>query len=117
MFDKPEFVEVDANLDVQSYNKMDLKDILSTEKILINYRIKEILNHIDKAGYTIIYTEYVGKGIIQLMAKAIQQNLGLTVARHTGSIILVTNYFKKRTNSYVLNIFSYCIVEFLPRLI
>ncbi len=84
LFDKPEFVEVDANLDIESYNKMDLKDILSTEKILTNYRIKEILNHIDKAGYTIIYTEYVGKGIIQLMAKAIQQNLGLKVAFHTG---------------------------------
>jgi superfamily II DNA or RNA helicase len=84
LYDKPEFVEVDADLDIESYNKMDLKDILSTEKILTNYRVKEILNHIDKAGYTIIYTEYVGKGIIQSLAKAIHQNLGLKVAFHTG---------------------------------
>ena len=83
LFDKPEFVEVDANFDIESYNKMDFKDILSTEKILTNYRIKEILNHIDKAGYTIIYTEYVGKGIIQSLENAVK-SLGLSVARHTG---------------------------------
>ena len=70
LYDKPEFVEVDADFDIESYNKMDLKDILSTEKILTNYRIKEILNNIDKAGYTIIYTEYVGKGIIQFFGKS-----------------------------------------------
>jgi hypothetical protein len=63
---------------------MILKDILSTEKVLTEYRIKEILNHIDKAGYTIIYTEYVGKGIVQSLEKAVK-SLGLTVARHTGS--------------------------------
>lgn len=98
LYDKPEFVEVDADLDIESYNNMDLKDILSTEKILTNHRIKEMLNYIDKTGYTIIYTEYVGKGIIQLLAKAIQQNLGLTVAFHTGDDHTGNKFFQEGTS-------------------
>ena len=82
---REKFVKVDAELDLSSTNnQIDLKNILSTEKILTNHRIKEIIKHIDKTGYTIIYTEYLGNGIIQTLANAIQ-NLGLKVAFHTAS--------------------------------
>ena len=79
-----EFIEVDAELDISTNNRILLKNPLSTEQVLTKARIKEIINHIDKGGFTIIYTEYVGKDIIKNLSNAIK-DLGLNYAVHTGS--------------------------------
>ena len=79
-----EFIEVDAELNISTNNRILLKNPLSTEQILTKARIKEIINHIDKAGFTIIYTEYVGKDIIKNFSASIK-DLGLKYAFHTGS--------------------------------
>ena len=90
-----EFVEVDAELDLLSNNKILLRNPLATEQILTKARIKEIINHIDKTGFTIIYTEYVGNDIIKNLSNAIQ-GLGLKFAIHTGSDHTGKSFFQEK---------------------
>jgi superfamily II DNA or RNA helicase len=83
------FIEVDADIPLSTkLTKSDIKAIiknpLSAENFLTDARMQEIIKNIDKTGSTIIYTEYVGDGILKKIFQAVKE-AGYTVAFHTGS--------------------------------
>jgi hypothetical protein len=57
---------------------------LAVEQLLTEARINEVIKNIDRNGQTIIYTEYVGSGIVEKLAKAVRDH-GYKHALHTGS--------------------------------
>ena len=81
---KEESIEVDAHLPERSGNvKQLMRNPLETEVFLTNARIDKIIENLDKNGSTIIYTEYVGEGIIKKICDAVKE-AGYKVAEHTG---------------------------------
>jgi superfamily II DNA or RNA helicase len=79
-----EFIEVDAEISPDIITKSFIKSPLIIERLLTEARIKEVIKNIDKNGQTIIYTEYVGNGIVEKLAKAVRDH-GYKVVLHTGS--------------------------------
>ncbi len=79
-----EFIEVDAELSPDTITKAFIKSPLAIEGLLTEARIREVIKNIDKNGHTIIYTEYVGNGIVEKLAKAVRDH-GYKVVLHTGS--------------------------------
>ena len=79
-----EFIEVDAEISPDIITKSFIKSPLVIERLLTEARIKEVIKNIDKNGQTIIYTEYVGNGIVEKLAKAVRDH-GYKVVLHTGS--------------------------------
>jgi superfamily II DNA or RNA helicase len=82
------FIEVDADIPASTTANNDtrpiIKNPLSTEKFLTEARMQEIIKNIDRTGSTIIYTEYVGDGIVKKLSQAVKEE-GYRVAFHTGS--------------------------------
>ncbi|MGC2575042.1 MAG: DEAD/DEAH box helicase family protein [Candidatus Nitrosopolaris sp.] len=79
-----QFIEVDAEISPDIITKNFIKSPLAIEQLLTEARIDEVIENIDKNGHTIIYTEYVGNGIVEKLAKAVRDH-GYKPALHTGS--------------------------------
>ena len=78
-----QFIEVDAEISPDIITKNFIKSPLAVEQLLTEARINEVIKNIDKNGHTIIYTEYVGNGIVEKLAKAVRDH-GYKPALHTG---------------------------------
>jgi superfamily II DNA or RNA helicase len=79
-----QFIEVDAEISPDIITKNFIKSPLAVEQFLTEARINEVIKNIDKNGHTIIYTEYVGNGIVEKLEKAVRDH-GYKPALHTGS--------------------------------